>query len=185
MTVCSVSCCVLSSKEVNLLQPQLKRLPFQLRPQSFKHWKMKTSHEEKWEEQRLQVSLPLPFWFSGKDPTVISSRSPDCLSQCPPNAPSCQQACYVWKKEMSLRKGYIGTEASLQLLFILSISWFTAFEEPVPCRRDRGSQRHRAHDWHRPRAGTALDKQHESMRNTRQKGWCSSYDLQSAQTSDI
>lgn len=91
MTVCSVSCCVLSSKEGNLSQLQLERLPFQLRPQSFKHWKVKTSHEEKWEEQRLQVSLS--FWLSGKDPAVISSWSLACLSQCPPNAPSCQQAC--------------------------------------------------------------------------------------------
>lgn len=35
------------------------------------------------------------------------------------------------------------------------------------------------------KGGTALDKQHESMRNTRQERWCSSCDLQSAQTSDI
>lgn len=91
MTVCSVSCCVLSSKEGNLSQLQLERLPFQLRPQSFKHWKVKTSHEEKWEEQRLQVSFS--FWLSGKDPAVISRWSLACLSQCPPNAPSCQQAC--------------------------------------------------------------------------------------------
>lgn len=166
MTVCSATCCVLSSKEVNLLQPQLKRLPFQLRPQSFKHWKTWTSHGEKWEEQRLQVSLPFPFWFNGKEPIVISSWSPDCLSQCPPNAPSCQQACSVWKKEISLRKGCIWTEAFLQLLFTLSIAWFTAIEEPVTCRHDRGSQRYST--WHRPRAGEALDKQHRSMRSTRQ-----------------
>lgn len=97
------------------------------------------SYGESW-----QVSQPFPFSFNGKDPTVISSWSPDCLSQCPPNAPSCQEACQVWKKEMSLGKGSIWTEAFLQLLFSPFITWAlsTAFEESITSRHDGGSQRH-------------------------------------------
>lgn len=52
--MCYVFCSVSFPQRIwTSSRPQLERLPLQLRPQSFKHWEMKTSCEEKWEEQGL------------------------------------------------------------------------------------------------------------------------------------
>lgn len=119
--------------------------------------------------ESLQISLPFSFWFNGKDPVVISSCSLGC--QCPLNAPSCQQACQGWKKEMSLRQGYTWTEAFLQPLLTSLTTWALslAFVESLTHRKDGGRQRCKAHNWHMQKAGAALDKRHNSIRITRQK----------------
>lgn len=140
------------------------------------------SHGESW-----PVSLPFPFWFNGKDPTVISSCSPDCLSQCPPNAPSCQESCQVWKKEMSLRKGRVWTEASLPLLLTSSVAWSlpTAFVESVTHRKDGGKSK--AHStWLTEATSRCSTWQTAQLcKNHKAKAWCFSHDLNLAQTSDI
>lgn len=145
--------CVLSPKDVNLFQ-----VPAGTLTSSAQTTKLQALGDEDLTWRKVggtetacdiyggswQVSLPFPFWFNGKDPTVISSWTLDCLSHSPPNAPSCREACQVWKNGMSLRMGCIWTGAFLQLP--LHSFRYLNFEESVTCRHDGRSRRHRTRD---------------------------------------
>lgn len=146
--------CVLAQKDVNLFQSPAGTLTFSAQTTKLQAlgdedlmWRKIGGTETAWDSYResQQVSFPLPFQVDSEDPTVTPSWSPDCRSQRPPNAPSCQQACQIWEKELSLRKCCIQTENFLQLLFTVSSTraLSTPFEESGTCRHDGGSRRHR------------------------------------------
>lgn len=79
MTLYYVSCFVSFPQRMwTSSRPHLEHLPLQLRSQSFKQWEMKTSREEKWEEQRQLVTAIASL---STFPFLVQWQRPNCYFQ--------------------------------------------------------------------------------------------------------